>query len=544
MRHWSTVCLHVLRARRAVLLIALLAGLAVALVAAPAAYALYTSDNYFFISAIGPTFTGGGFYSSSPDGVATDSAGNVYVTTPSSIAKFDATGAWVCTYGGDGSYLMSNSYGVDVDPAGNIYIADSGHNLIAKVAPDSGGVNATSYHHVLVAGRNGGDGTSGAGNGEFNFPIDVAVDGSYLYVADKFNNRIQKFHIVGDALDFVAKWGHNGGDGSSGTGPGEFWQPCGIAADHEGNIFVADYGNRRIQELHTDGTFETMWGVNTPTSDPLYLDAPIGIDADAHGNVYVADFDSTTSWVNKYAPVGDTYQLVIRFGGWGTADAQFKFPWGVAVDPNGYLYVADTQNLRLKKFARDATPPVVTVSGVPAGWTKTNVTVGLNATDPTVVGQYTSGFDYINYSLTGGLPSIFYAPPLTISTSGDTAVTYRATDMVGNWSTQAAVHVRIDKVKPVTKALANATVKKGHTATLKYRVTDAPTPQVKVSVRIYKGTKKVKTLDLGLQSTGTNLTCSWHCTLAKGTYTWKVLATDLAGNTQVTPLTAKKLTVK
>jgi hypothetical protein len=86
-------------------------------------------------------------------------------------------------------------------------------------------------------------------------------------------------------------------------------------------------------------------------------------------------------------------------------------------------------------------------------------------------------------------------------------------------------------------------VRRGKTALLRYRVGDAACPQVTTTIRLYKAGKLVKAKGLGCVATGRTLTWSFHCTLARGVYVWKVSATDLAGNTQVKQA-ARRLTVK
>lgn len=446
-----------------VALLAIVALVAAAAVTAAPASANPTADTYFYISSLGPTYAPGdyfGEYGAGPNGIATDSAGNVYVTIPRGFVKYYASGALACVYTGDNGYTAGSSYGLDVDSSGNVYYADRTNHLIAKLHPDYYGVSGYVYHWVSLTGKDGsgtpliygdgGDLNIGTGGGEFNFPNDVAVDGHYLYVTDTLNHRVQKFETAtGDnSLSWRATWGKTGG--GSGSGDGEFNKPRGIAADGHGHIFVTEETNRRVQELTTSGAFVTKWGVTSPSTDPLYLYDPVGIDVDTGGDVYVTDLGNATSWVDKFRPSGSTYALVTRIGSWGTADAQFQFPWSSAVAPNGYLWVTDTQNYKVKRFARDATPPDATVSGIPVSWTRFSVNVTIGATDPTVAGQYTSGVGSREYSLTGAAPWTTYAAPFAITAEGDTAVTYRATDLVGNVSTPATAHVRIDKSAPST----------------------------------------------------------------------------------------------
>ena len=90
-------------------------------------------------------------------------------------------------------------------------------------------------------------GRPGTGNGEFNRPADVAVDSvGNVYVADRDNNRVQRFDSKGN---FLGRWGANGGDGTAGEGPGEFFTPTSIAVDGDRDIYVLDVLNSRVQKF-------------------------------------------------------------------------------------------------------------------------------------------------------------------------------------------------------------------------------------------------------------------------------------------------------
>src|SRR6478672_8246490 len=80
---------------------------------------------------------------------------------------------------------------------------------------------------------------------------------------------------------FITKWGTNG------TADGQFNDPWGVAIDSSGSVYVADYGNNRIQKFDSNGKFITKWG--TPGSDDGKFSGPAGVAVDSSGNVYVAD---------------------------------------------------------------------------------------------------------------------------------------------------------------------------------------------------------------------------------------------------------------
>ena len=118
-----------------------------------------------------------------------------------------------------------------------------------------------------------------------------------------------------------------------------------------------------------------------------------------------------------------------------------------------------------------------------------------------------------------------------MNTQGATTWECRSTDRAGNVAANTLFTVRIDAKGPRTTALAKASVKRGKAVRLRYRVSDL-TPRAKVTIRIYRGARLKKTLTLGWRPTGKVQSCRWTCRLARGTYTWKVCATDQAGNRQ------------
>ena len=124
------------------------------------------------------------------------------------------------------------------------------------------------------------------------------------------------------------------------TAPGQFNNPLGVAVDTEGNLYVADWQNHRLQKLSADGTSLAVWG--TPGNGPGQFDQPAAVALDRQGNVYVAD--AGNGRIQKLSPSGQP------LAAWGTAGSdagQFLGPSSLAVDVAGNIYVADTGNSRI-----------------------------------------------------------------------------------------------------------------------------------------------------------------------------------------------------
>src|SRR5919112_314603 len=146
---------------------------------------------------------------------------------------------------------------------------------------------------------------------------------------------------------FVTEWG------SYGREDGQFRQPLGIASDASGHIYVADRKNQRIQKFDARGESITKWGIfGDEDGDFLY---PVEVATDASGDIYVVDQKSPR--VQKFDSEGN---FVTQWGDYGKGDGQFhldyrfhKGPAGVATDTSGNVYVVDQGNLRIQKFDAD-----------------------------------------------------------------------------------------------------------------------------------------------------------------------------------------------
>jgi len=232
----------------------------------------------------------------SPEGVAVDAGGNVYVTDIGLQEVFKITPSGTQTTVGTGLEVPA---GVAVDGAGNLYITDSQAIAVFKVTP--GGKQTT------------------VGSG-WDWPSGVAVDGAgNVYVSDPFIDAVYKVTPGGKQT----------------TVGGGYNTPAGVAVDAAGNVYVADTYNATVFKVTPGGT-QTMIGNN--------LVSPAAVAVDAAGNVYITDAGT------------DTVYEVTPGGAQTVAISGLEVPNGVALDGSGNLYLANTYNEQVLKIDRADAP--------------------------------------------------------------------------------------------------------------------------------------------------------------------------------------------
>jgi len=178
-------------------------------------------------------------------------------------------------------------------------------------------------------------GTEGSGDGEFMSPLGVATDAEgNVYVADNGNRRIQKFTSAGV---FLTKWG------SQGSGNGQFGGGMfGVATDAAGNVYVTDGGNSRIQKFTGAGAYITQWGSQGDGNGQFA--GIFFLAADAAGNVYVSEQNNRIQKFSSDGTYLTQWPCVDSLGNTFNAN-------GIAVDATGNVYVTDTTNDRIWKYS-------------------------------------------------------------------------------------------------------------------------------------------------------------------------------------------------
>ena len=173
----------------------------------------------------------------------------------------------------------------------------------------------------------------------FDVPVGVAADAEgNLYVMDTNNFRVQKFDSEGN---FLLMWG------SEGRGEGQFGDILNpregrLAVDTQGNIYVIDLKNVRVEKFDDNGNYLTQWGAKG-NGEGQFIE-PFDIAIDQQNNVYVSDIGSNT--VQKFDETG---RFLLRWGKPGYSDGEFSDVYSVAIDPNGNVLVTDSTG-RIQKF--------------------------------------------------------------------------------------------------------------------------------------------------------------------------------------------------
>jgi sugar lactone lactonase YvrE len=246
-------------------------------------------------------------------------------------------------------YGKTTSYGtkIPVSPAS----IGSGTSNVAVSQTLTGLGLSTEYHFRVVAenesaetakgedatfttaGFNFSFGEEGSGNGQFKQPnLGIATDSEgNIWVADTENNRVEKFSAEGKYLSQFGK---------EGNGSGEFKSPRGLAIDPSGNIWVVDSGNNRVEKFNSKGEYLAQFGKEGAGEGQF--NSPAGITFSG-SNFFVAD--SGNDRVQKF---NSSFKFLAQFGKEGSGDGELKSPTGIVVGPA--IWVTDTGNNRVQKF--------------------------------------------------------------------------------------------------------------------------------------------------------------------------------------------------
>jgi sugar lactone lactonase YvrE len=310
-----------------------------------------------------------------PQGVAVDSTGDLYIGDENNcvvrkvILSTDIistyAGNHTCGYSGDNgaatSAELNQVSGLAADSSGNLFIADTSNCVIREVVKSSGKIQTVAGNHTCGFSGDGALATSA----EMNQVYAVTVSGTTVTFADYNNQRIRQF-TVGGNINTVA----GNGTACSGTcGEGgsavsaELYFPVGVATTSTGTIYIGDNDNYVVDDFTVGGALNRVAGNHSPSIETQYSGAPAtgvvinypyGVANDSAGNIYVNDSHNfmvredvkSTGLVNFFAGTG-----IAGYLGDGAAatSAELNYNYGVAKDSLGNVYIADTNNCLVRK---------------------------------------------------------------------------------------------------------------------------------------------------------------------------------------------------
>ena len=260
-----------------------------------------------------------------PMGLTISRIGLIKVDGYHCVSVFGPTGKIFYSFGtqGSGQGQFDSPLGVTVDGWGNILVADTLNHRILMFTADG--------QFLLAEGKEGRGGPL-----QFSCPTDVAFNtiNNKVYVVDNGNHRIQ---VLNSDLSFSCIFGRQG------KGSGKFRHPCGIACDSTGKVYVADSNNHRIQVFTAEEEFIRMFGRHGQGRGELAR--PCYVAVDTSGMVYVSEEDNHR--VSVFTTEG---QFVTSFGKKGAGPGEFNRPCGLVVDNNGVVYVCDCSNNCIQMF--------------------------------------------------------------------------------------------------------------------------------------------------------------------------------------------------
>jgi DNA-binding beta-propeller fold protein YncE len=227
---------------------------------------------------------------------------------------------------------FQNPRGLALAPDGSLYIADSDNHRIQHLSPEGDVLHVWGSFADLLAGA--------APGGTFNQPWGVAVGpNGDVYVADTWNHRIQKFSAQGE---FLATWGYFG----QAEAPEAFWGPRDLTVDNQGRVFVTDTGNKRVVVFDENGGYITQFGGFG--LEPGRFDEPVGIYADENGRIYVAD-----TWNQRIQVFEELQGEFVPFQIWDISawygQSLENKPY-LTVDPAGQVLITDPEGARVIQF--------------------------------------------------------------------------------------------------------------------------------------------------------------------------------------------------
>jgi hypothetical protein len=278
-----------------------------------------------------------------PKSVAVDASGNIWVTISDAVKEFDPAGNLIQTLpendpwsaGSDNSHF-NQPRGLAFDSSGRLFVADRWNHRVQ--------VYTVSGDSLIYQATIGVTGEPGSDNTHFHGPAEIVVDGSdRLYVADVGNYRVQRCTLGGA---WTCSTFH--GTGAAGSAANQLSWAYGLGRDASGDaIYIADSNNGRIKRCNTSGACSIpITGVNWPAD--VAVDTSGAIFVSSYFDLIVRRYNSSGNFMGVFAGVEGVPYV--------TDDQHTNAPWGMAVAPDGSTYIAESVGYRLIKLNRDGVP--------------------------------------------------------------------------------------------------------------------------------------------------------------------------------------------
>lgn len=264
---------------------------------------------------------GGGPALQKPYGVAaTDDGQRIYVTDTKlrTLMVFDLKKGELHEFKTDARGGLVSPIEVRLDSANRVYVTDSVHAKLNVYDPDG--------TTVLSLGQEQG----------MKRPTGLAVDEAHdrIYVSDTTQHRVLVYDLEGNFIREIGK---------RGPGPGQFNYPVNLAVDEQGNLYVVDTGNFRVQAFDPSGAYKQKFG---KLGDKFGSFArPKGIALDSEGHIYVVD-----AAFNNFQIFEKDGTILLFVGGAGKDPGRFWIPTGIYIDGEDRIYVVDSVNARVQVF--------------------------------------------------------------------------------------------------------------------------------------------------------------------------------------------------